>query len=269
MFLLKCFCCERKEMGDPKICNKCCKYTDCFYANEAVCYNCEEPKIKRRQKDQSIDKQREKRIIMASRASKLLIVILMFLQGCVPLTTNSEAFVNVKKNLEINAENSILISKKLDKVSDKLGLDLPPLTAELQNSLKQLQADNDKKYDLLNAQMLEIGKTLAKLGLGALGVPPVVTNAGLSAVEMAMGTGLVATGLKMGGDFLAMRRRKQEHEQELEDIKEQAKAEKEEIKKNALIKQRTMAKINPSSQVEYDKCKEEAVRELRLQGEIT
>lgn len=215
-------------MADPKICNKCCKYTDCFYANEAVCYNCEEPKIKRRQKDQSIDRQREKRIVMASRASKLFFVILMFLQGCVPLTTNSEAFINVQKNLELNAKNLVKVGKDIDKISDKLGLGLTPLESQFKDALSKQQADNDKKYDLLDAKLTDALKQIAsktlEAGGQAMGIPAPIT-AGV--------IGLVSTyGGKMVSDIYARRKEErtaQEHAEALADAEEEAEKERQKL----------------------------------------
>ena len=224
----------------------------------------------------------------------LIIIVLALIPSCMPLTTNSELILNMKKNMEITSENLILVGKKTDKIADKLGLDLPPVTAELKDALKQLQADNDKKYELLNGQMAEVLKTLAKVGLSAAGVPPSVTNAGITATEAIMGTGVVAGALKMGNDYLIARRRKQEHEQAMEELKEQAEREKEEhakkVKEEAekekegirlrlerekeelrvkgLIKAETMAYIKEESQQEFISARERAIKSLKARGEI-
>lgn len=210
----------------------------------------------------------------------LLLIILVLIPSCVPLTTNSPMIIDFKKNLEIQAENNIKVAKVLDKVTEKIGLDVPSLSLEFKDALKQLQADNDKKYELLNGQIMEMFKLLTKVGLGSIGVPPAITNAGITATEAILGTGIVGGALKMGNDYLISRRRKQEHEQALDDIKEETEKEKEglrlrlerekaELKEKSMIKERTMAKLNPAYQDEWDKCNTQAIAELRANGKIS
>jgi len=199
--------------------------------------------------------------------------------------------------MEIQSENSILIGKKLDLVSDKLGLNLPPVTLELKDALAKLQADNDKKHELVSAQVGEILKVLAKMGLGAAGVPPAITNAGFGLLETALGGTAIATVTKIGTSILADRRRKkddeewEEHCKELEEkhkeekerqerlIKEEAEREKErirlkleqekeEIRIKGLIKAETMAYVKEESQEEFIKAKERAIKNLKARGEI-
>lgn len=196
----------------------------------------------------------------------------MLIPSCLamPLTTNSEAFKNIQKNLEVQSENNIKIAKVLDKVTEKIGLDTPSLSLEFKDALAKLQSDNDKKYELLDAKYADIAKKLLEMGGSAMGIPAPLT-AGV--------IGLVSTyGGKMVSDVYANRRRERDAQQHAEELAEQEEEkekirlrlekEKEEMRQKALIKQRTMAKVNPAYQVEYDRCNAEAIAELKARGEI-
>lgn len=238
-------------MSDPKICLKCCIYSDNFLDGQSVCIGCSSnknqysienlKKINMKKEEQreakkyeknfkhihGLRKERSQKYVRKASEMFFCFVILFSFVGCMPLSTNSEAFINVQKNLEINSENLVKVGKKLDLVSDKLGLSLPPLTLELKDSLAKLQADNDKKYDILNAQMLEMGKKLLEIGGASVGIPPSVT-AGVVGVA-----GLISTyGGKMVSDIYARRKEErtaQEHAEALAEAEEEAEKERKKL----------------------------------------
>lgn len=207
----------------------------------------------------------------------IIALILVLVPACVPrlVTTNSPIINDLKKGIEQSQKNDIELSKVLDKVTDKIGLNVPSLTNEFKDALKQQQEVFDKKYEILSAQNAEILKKLASIALGYVGVPPAVTNAGFTAVDALMGAGGIGAVAKIGMDMYATRRREKEHQAELEEAEEEKEKirlrlekEKEELRVKALIKQKTMAKVKPEYQIEYDRCREEAERELKARGEI-
>ena len=61
----------------------------------------------------------------------LIILMLTTVSACRPLTTESPLILDIKKNMEANAENTIKLSKNVDKIADKIGLDIPSITPEL------------------------------------------------------------------------------------------------------------------------------------------
>lgn len=247
-----------------RVCRRCNQYTDKFIEGSPYCLICSD-----HAKAVSIMKSREKRILISLTVPMMFLI---FLSGCIgrPLTTNSPLIQDMKKNMDVNSENLIKLSKSMDKVSDKLGLNIPSLTLEFKDALKQQQADFDKKYDLLDAKLSAFIAKGAEVAGQAMGIPAPVT-AGV--------IGLVSTyGGKVVSDIYANRRRERDAQQHAEELAEQEEEkekirlrlerEKEELRVKALIKQRTMAKVKPEYQLEYDRCKEEAERELKARGEI-
>jgi hypothetical protein len=206
----------------------------------------------------------------------IVLIILVLIPSCIamPLTSNSPLIQDMKKNMDIQSENTIKLSKSVDKISDKLGLDIPSLTPELRDALKQQQADFDKKYDLMSSQMAEMAKKLAEIAGGAVGIPPSVTSAIIGA-----GTLISGYGGKIVSDIYANRRRERDAQQHAEELAEQEEEkekirlrlerEKQELKEKSMVKERTMAKLNPNYQAEWDKCNAEAIAELRAQGKIS
>lgn len=75
------------------------------------------------------------------------------------------------------------------------------------------------------------------------------------------GSTIIATGLTAITAYLA-------HRRTVKGVVKGHEEEKKESSKKALIKQHTMAKIKPESQIEFDKCREEAIKELKARGEI-
>lgn len=227
----------------------------------------------------------------------LIILMLTTVSACRPLTTESPLILDMKKNMEANAENTIKLSKNVDKIADKIGLDIPSITPELKDALKQLQADNDKKYDLLDAKFNKIIELMLKTGASAVGVPAPVVNAGIGMTEALLGGGGLMTVTKYASDFLANRRRQKEkeefdehcreleekHKQEKEEIerkireeeererqglKARLEREKEELRVKGLIKAETMAYIKEESQQEFISARERAIKSLKARGEI-
>lgn len=276
-------------MSDPKICLKCCVYSANFIDGQSICIGCsngsnkaeavdklrlkkeEEREAKKYEKNfkhiHGLRKERSQKFVRKASEVFFCFIILFSFFGCMPLTTESMAFKDVQKNLEINASNMVKVGKDIDKISDKLGLGLTPLESQFKDALLKQQEDNQKQYTLMREefkqQMIEMGKNILAQGGQAMGIPAPVT-AGV--------IGLVSTyGGKIVSDIYARRRKEredQEWQEHCDELEKEHEKEKEEMRQKGLIKQKTMAKIEPKYQIEYDKAKEDAIRELRSQGEI-
>jgi hypothetical protein len=221
----------------------------------------------------------------------ILLFPLLFLSACVkPLMNNSKPIIDLQNGLVENTKNLNEVAKKVDILGDlqkKIAVNLGLETTEYdkQRSVSketallfdQIKADREeaKKDREANAEILKTIiaglKVVGPIAGTAIGIPPAVTQAGLSMTDAILGAGGTGVAISLAKDFLATRRKKKEDEEwqaHCEELEAEALKEKEEMKKSLLIKMKTSAKMPPEHMALYDEKKLEAIAELKAEGKI-
>ena len=189
----------------------------------------------------------------------LIFCILVILPiGCMPITTNSPAFLNLQNAAIANAKQLDKVAEKIDYVADKVGVNAPRVSDETKELIKQIQADNEKKYNALSetlSGLMPLLKGLAPIAGAAIGIPPQATQAGISITEALLGTGAASAVAKIGIDMWARRKREGEHQEELEDKEESHKRELERMKIKMLANGLTSQEAVAEYQANLEKAK--------------
>lgn len=196
-----------------------------------------------------------------------LIAFLLFIYGCAPLHTESPAFKNVQVGLLETNKTMNDIAIKLDALADKVGVNMPKVSNETAELVKQIQADNAKTY---NAFMETINtlkpliKTGLEVGATAVGVPQPVAKGVINMVDALIYGGSALSGGVTGATLWARRRDKKKHKEELS---EWEKYDKEKDRKTQ-IQIRANALTSPNSTTEYHKNLVIAEQQLIDEGVI-
>ena len=197
-----------------------------------------------------------------------LVAIFFSLYGCMPLTTNSQAFRNVQTGLLENTKTLDKVAEKLDFVTEKLGVEgTKKVSDETKELIAQIQKDNEIKYNALQESvkgLMPLLKVVAPIAGQAIGIPSQVTNAGISITDALLGGGSAIGALTTATTLWARRKRESEHQEELEGLEK----EKDEKIRKLKIERLAMAYTNPEHQEEHTRNMERAEKELRSKGEI-
>lgn len=192
---------------------------------------------------------------------KNLIILILFVIlpiGCMPLTTNSPAFKNLQNAAIENAKQLDKVAEKIDYVADKVGVMAPRVSDETKDLIKQIQADNEKKYNAFTETLnglIPLIKGLAPIAGAAIGIPPQATQVGLSITEALLGTGTAASAVKIGLDMWARRKREDEHQIEVKEMEESHKRELEKMRIKMLANGLTSQEAVAEYQANLEKAK--------------
>lgn len=198
----------------------------------------------------------------------IILACLFLVYGCVPLHTNSPAFKNVQVGLLETNKTMNDIAVKLDMLADKVGVNMPKVSNQTEELIKQIQADNAKTY---NAFMETINtlkpliKTGLEVGATAVGVPQPVAKGVINVVDALIYGGAAASTAATGGTLWARRKDKKKFADEIKEWEEYDRLNE---RKNQ-IKIRANALTSPNSTAEYQNNLIVAEKQLIEEGVIS
>jgi len=192
----------------------------------------------------------------------------MLSYGCAPLHTNSPAFKNVQVGLLETNKTMNDIAVKLDMLSDKVGVNMPKVSNQTEELIKQIHEDNAKTYSAVMETINTFKpfiKTGLEIGAAAVGVPQPVAKGVINVVDALIYGGSTVATTVAGGTLWARRRDKKKFADEIKEWEEYDRLNE---RKNQ-IKIRANALTSPNSTAEYQNNLIVAEKQLIEEGVIS